>query len=308
MVKKIFLFLLFVVICDTCLPAGRVRYAIAEDKIIAIVNCDVITQKDLNDFIGFMSMQLSRDYKGRELEEKIQSMKLDLLDRLIEDRLILQEAKKNNVKIDENRVKARINEIKKRYPSDAEFKDDLAKQGLIQADIESRTREQLLMYEIVEQMVKDKIIIRPDEVTSFYNKNIKEFVSGEERELETVALENDDLARTVSYELRAGKKLVDLAAKYPLTVNKLNARRQELRKDIEDTVFKLDISEVSNPVKIDDKYYVFKLDNIIPARQLSLPEVQDKIYAFIFEKKMQEKLTKWLDELKQKSYIKILQN
>lgn len=280
----------------------------AEDKIIAIVNSDVITQKDLNDFVSFMGMQLAREHKGRELEKMIQAMKQDLLDRLIEDRLILQEAKKNNVTIDESRVKAKMNEIKKRYPSDMEFKDDLGRQGLTQADIESRIREQLLMYEIVEHMVKDKILIRPDEVTSFYNKNIKEFLSPEERELEAVTLENEDLAKTVSYGLKSGKKLADLAARYPLTVNKLKVRHQELRKDIEDAVFKLGISEVSEPVKIDDKYYVFKLENIIPSRQLILSEVQDRIYAFLFDNKMQEKFAKWSDELKQKSYIKILQN
>jgi len=280
----------------------------AEDKIIAIVNCDVITQKDLNDFVSFMSMQLSKEYRGRELENKIQSMKQDLLDRLIEDRLILQEAKKNNITIDESRVKAKINEVRKRYYSDAEFKDDLIKQGLTQADIESRIREQLLMYEIVERMVKDKILVRPDEVTSFYNGNIKQFVSTEEREAEAITLENEDLAKTISYELKAGKKLIDLATRYPLTINKLTSRQGELRKDIEDVVFKLGISEVSNPIKIDNKYYVFKLDNIIPPRQLSLSETQDRIRTFLFEKKMQERLTKWLDELKQKSYIKIPQN
>jgi parvulin-like peptidyl-prolyl isomerase len=306
MSKKLKLFILICALALCVLPFTFTCFA--EDKIIAIVNSDVITQKDLNDFIGFMRMQLSADFKGKALEEKIQSMKQDLLNRLIEDRLILQEAKKNNIRIDENRVKARISEVRGRYASDAEFKEDLAKHGLTQADMESRFREQLLMYEIVEQMVRSKIIVRPEEVTSFYNKNIKEFVSGEEREVETVALENDDLARIVSYELRTGIKLVDLAARYPLTVNKLNARKEELRKDIADVVFKLGVSEVSNPIKIDDKYYIFKLENIIPSRQLSLSEAQDKIYAFLFEKKMQEKLTKWLDEIRQKSYVKISQD
>ncbi len=62
----------------------------AQDKIAAIVNNDIITQKDLDDFLNFMRIQLSQDYSGKELENKIQAMKPDLLDRLIEDRLILQ--------------------------------------------------------------------------------------------------------------------------------------------------------------------------------------------------------------------------
>ncbi len=68
--------------------------AYAQDKIVAIVNEDVITKRDLDEFIVFTRIQLSREYQGRELETKLQSMKLDLLNKLIEDRLILQEAKK----------------------------------------------------------------------------------------------------------------------------------------------------------------------------------------------------------------------
>ena len=83
---------------------------------------------------------------------------------------------------------------------------------------------------------------------------------------------------------------------------------EELRKEIEHTVFNLKIGEISNPVKIDDKYYIFKLNNINPSKQLNLSEVQDKINAFLFDRKFQEELKKWLDELKKESYIKILQN
>jgi parvulin-like peptidyl-prolyl isomerase len=299
-------FLSLAIVCILVLGAWNFN-SYADDKIVAIVNNDVITQKDLNDFINFTRMQLSKEYKDSDLEEKIESMKVDLLDRLIEDRLMLQEAKKNKIKIEENRVKAKINEIKKRYNSDAEFQADLSKQGLVEADIETKIREQLLMYSIIEIEVKDKILIRPDEVTDFYNKNIKEVISGEERELEVITLENEDLAKSFSFGLKSGQKLVDLAARYPITVNKLKvSNKEELRKDIEEAVFKLYIGQVSDPIKIGDKYYVFKLDNIIPSRQQPLSEVQDTICAILFEKKMQEGLTKWLDNLKKQSYIKII--
>jgi parvulin-like peptidyl-prolyl isomerase len=82
----------------------------------------------------------------------------------------------------------------------------------------------------------------------------------------------------------------------------------ELRKDIEDVIFKLGIGEVSQPVKIENKYYIFKLENIAPPKQRILSEAQEIIHDHLFERKTEEELTKWLDELKKKSYIKILQN
>jgi hypothetical protein len=47
----------------------------AQDKIVAIVNKDIITQKDLTDFINFARMQMLTEYKGEQLEAKIQAMK-----------------------------------------------------------------------------------------------------------------------------------------------------------------------------------------------------------------------------------------
>ena len=281
-------------------------YCFAQDKIVAIVNNDIITQKDLIDFINFTRMQLAEDYQGEKLESKIQSMKINLLDRLIEDRLILQEAKKNNIKADENRVKAKIDEIKKRYNQDSEFQEVLARQGLVQADIEARIKEQLLMYNIIDIKVKSRIVVNPTEVTDFYDKNLEALKLSEIRELEVISIKDVNLASEISGNLKNGQRLEDLIKKYSLSVDKLRVTEKgELRQDIEKAVFKLKPQEISGPIKVQETYYIFKLDNIISARQPSLSEVQDKIHGLIFNQKMQEELTRWLGELKKNAYIKI---
>jgi parvulin-like peptidyl-prolyl isomerase len=281
----------------------------AQDKVVAVVNHEVITQKDLNDFLNFIRMQYSRELKGKVLEEKISTMRQDLLQRLIEDRIILAQAKIENVTADPDRVKAKIADVKRRYPSDAEFVRDLAKQGLVQADLENKVREQLLMYNVIEQKVRSKVVVWPDEITKFYEQNKRQFLKPEERILTIMILPNEDLAKTVSYQLRVGSKLDDLVVKYQFTIDKLSALKgQQLRSEIEDTVFKLGIKEISNPVKIDAQYYVFRLDEIVGSQQQSLDEAQSKIQMYLFEKKMQEALAKWLNELKKQSYIKILEN
>ncbi len=307
-----------------CLPAGM-RYTLydlyAKDRIIAIVNNEVITQKDLNDFINFMRMQLSQEYKGEELESKIQSMKLDLMDRLVEDRLILQEAKRvleeakinknarliNQLDVDQNRIKAKINEIKKRYPLDAEFQNALSQQGLTQADIELKIKEQLLMYNIIETNVKNKIIVNPAEVTDFYQKNIEKFKTAEQRQVSLITINDAKTANDIDNKLKETQDFSDIINKYSLKVEKISVQQnKELRKDIEDAIFKLNIGEISAPIKADDTFYIFRLDNIVAPKQENLPEVQDRIYAFIFDTKMQEELAKWLDGLKAQAYIKIL--
>jgi parvulin-like peptidyl-prolyl isomerase len=256
-----------------------------------------------------MRVQLSTEYQGEQLESKIQSMKLDLLDKLIEDRLILQEAKKDNIKINPERIKARVSEIKKHYGSDSELQNSLVKQGLVQADLEEKIREQLLMYTVIDIEIRSKIIIKPGEVTDFYQENTGKFILPEQREFESITIDNESLANEVFDNLKSGQNFQEVANKYSLTINKLNCDSGgQLRKDIEEALFKMNIGQISAPVKIENNYYIFKLNNIITSRHQNLSEVQDEIQAMLFNKKMQEALVKWLDELKGRSYIKILQN
>ena len=276
---------------------------------VAVVNNEIITQKDLNDFLNFIRMQYSRELSGKDLEEKVSSVKQDLLQRLIEDRIMLQQAKAEKITIEPARIKAKVNEIKKRYALESDFERDLARQGLVQADLENKIREQMLTYNIVEQKVRAKVVIRPEEVTDFYNQNKSKFIKPEERFLTVIILQDESTAKSLSYSLRLGEKFESLATRYTFTADTLSVSQgQSLRNEIENTVFKLGLSEVSDPVKIDGQYYIFILDEILPIRQMDLAEAQEKVQAYLFDKKLQGKLTNWLDEIKKQSYIKILED
>jgi parvulin-like peptidyl-prolyl isomerase len=278
-----------------------------EDEIIAIVNKDIITQKDLNDFLNFMRMQLSSELQGRQLEERIQAMKVDLLQRLIEDKLILQEGKKADfIKIDENKLKVRVNEIKKRYPSESEFKEELKRQGLTQSDIENKLREQALMYAIINYKVKSKISVSPSEVTHFYEQNKEQFITPEVRDISVVQTQDKEIAYLFAKKVKGGTDFKTASKEYSLTVDSLSvANNGQLAKNIEEIVFSLGLSGISEPIKMGDNYFVLEVNRISPSSQQSLAEVKDKIAAFLFEKKLQENLARWLDELKKHSYIKI---
>jgi foldase protein PrsA len=282
-------------------------FVYAEDKIIAIVNNEVITQKDLADFLNFMRIQLSAEYKGRDLENKIQSIKQDLLGKLIEDRLILRQAKDSNIKPDPARVKARLAEIKKRYSSDLQFQQILMSQGLTQADVEKKISEQLMTLSIIDQQIRNKIVVNPSEVTDFYQKHPQELAVPEERVLEAIAVDKEEVARAIYKELKSGADVKTTADKYGLPVDNFTAARNgSLNPDVEETVFKMALGDVSGPIKIQEVFYILKLEKINLPRNPALPEVQDKIYGFLYEKKMQEAFKKWLDELKAQSYIKII--
>lgn len=277
----------------------------AQEKIIAIVNSEVITRGDLHDFSNFMRMQMAQEYTGKELDDKMGEMQPEFLEKLIEDRLILQQAKKDGIILNPEVLESRINEIKGNYRSEADFHDDLSGQGITQADLEEKISEQMLMYAVIEENVRGKTIVTPSEVTTYYQQYSQDFKEPQLWEFRTLRIDDRDLVNKVSRAVKNGEGLEDLAQKYSLSMNKIRVYQGgELREDIEKTVFDLKPGESSKPFKIDRAYYIFRLDSLIPPRELGLDEVQEDIRLILINNEMDEKMGLWLQELKDLSYIK----
>ncbi|MCX5712647.1 MAG: SurA N-terminal domain-containing protein [Candidatus Omnitrophica bacterium] len=194
-IKFIICVLLFT--CSLFIVDCNLTKIYALDKIVAIVNNEIITQKDLDDFCNFMRVQLAQQYKGKELEEKVQGMKQQLLQKLIDDSVVLQEAKKNNIKVDDARVKARLEDTASKYGSWKNFEEILRRQGLVRADVEKRIRDQLLMYMVIEMKVRQNIKVNPSEITEYYEKNLDKFVAPEKRNLGVLSAKNLDQANLI---------------------------------------------------------------------------------------------------------------
>jgi parvulin-like peptidyl-prolyl isomerase len=298
---------MLIMACMAALVLGFAVLCRAQDKVVAVVNDEIITQKDLDGFISFMRVQLAREYSAVKLEQKIDSMKQDLLERLIEDRLILQEARKGNINIDKSRIKGKVAELKRAHNSEVEFQSFLAQQGVTEADLEQKLKDQMMTYEIIEGKIKNKIVIKPSDITDYYNNNLSQFVVAEQREFVSIVVEDKDLADKVSQSLKSGKAVDAAAAELAVKVNTFTAKKGgELKKEIEDVVFLMNVDDVSEAVKIDNAYYVFKLIKVIPESKQQLIEAQASINRFLFDKKLQENMVDWLNELKKKAYIKIM--
>ena len=129
----------------------------------------------------------------------------------------------------------------------------------------------------------------------------------EKRNLDTLSIKDIDQANLIYAELKKGKNLENIAKEYSLRVDSISAfKNGELKKDLEETVFKLKTGEATQPIKNGDTYYIFVLVSIEAPKQQELASAQEKIYEFLYENKMQEQLAQWLEELKKHSYIKIL--
>ncbi|MFH1201362.1 MAG: peptidyl-prolyl cis-trans isomerase [Candidatus Omnitrophota bacterium] len=289
-----------------CLILSFTPFAQAnQDQIIAAVNNEAITQSDFNEFLRVMYVDLRAQYSDDQLEENKAEIIGGALENLIKDKLILQEAKKQKLEVKESDVKEKFEEVKSRFPSAAEFEEDLAKEGLTPGILKERLRDRILMQEIVDKEVRSKINVSPSEVTAYYNGHSKDFSVAQSRKVDSIFVKTEGKADEVLKLIKAGKDFGELMKNFSEAQNIEVVSRGVLLKNIEDAIFSLEVGGTTGILKTNEGFYIFKLIEEIPGRAKELKEVQDEIFNQLREEKFRLLLNEWLDNLKKNAYIYI---
>jgi len=81
------------------------------DRIIAFVNDEIITLHDLNEAFEPYRKKIDDNYKGPDKNQVVAETKLSLLNRMIDNLLIEQEAKKSAIVVQDEEVMASIRDM-----------------------------------------------------------------------------------------------------------------------------------------------------------------------------------------------------
>ncbi|MCM8786531.1 MAG: SurA N-terminal domain-containing protein [Candidatus Omnitrophica bacterium] len=271
-----------------------------EIKIIAKVNNEIITSKDLDDFCKMLTYRLE---ENSALSTTDENFRKEALERLIEDKLILEFAKKQNLQIPSSLIDEKINQIILNFPSQEEFEEFLIEKGLNITGLRKRIEEQILVKAILTQYVHTYISISPQEINDFYNQNRDIFVSPAKYIILIAnAQDKDDLIAIGKYIKMEGLEKAKI--KYTDILTELEGSEDTLRREILKIVQKLSTDEFTIK-KIDNRYYLIYLEKIIPSQQLSFDEAKENVRTYLYNLKFKERFHQWVSQLKKKASIKI---
>ncbi|MFH1239337.1 MAG: SurA N-terminal domain-containing protein, partial [bacterium] len=107
---------LLLVVCALALNAAG-AWAKVVNKPVAIINGDIITLEDYKKVADPMIEQYSRIFTGADKETKMSELKKYVLNQMIEEKILLQEAGKKKIKITEVDVDQGLKELKKSFNS-----------------------------------------------------------------------------------------------------------------------------------------------------------------------------------------------
>lgn len=284
-----------------------------QDAIIAVVNDELITAKDLQDYVRqTYSSMATEGLSQNELQALKQELEINGLNKLIDDKIILDHANKIGLEVREKNIDDRLAEIKSRYLSEQVFLESLIRNGGTITEMRNKIRDQFKIKYIIEHEVKSKIYVNPQEVTKYYDRNKKEFQRKERVKLDSIFIPfKDDKsqaqrnAEEALQMLKDDKDFKEVASKYSQSPSLGFIEKGQLKSNVEQIIFNLKLNEISEAVEVDTGIFIFKLLEKQPAQAATLQEVKDYIYNKIYKQKFVSKYTQWLDGLKKKAYIEI---
>jgi foldase protein PrsA len=260
------------------------------DKVVAKVNNENITQNQLNE-------ELNKQYGFETLQN------------LINQVLVLQEAKKKNITVNEKEIEEEIYKTALNMGGIEKLKDQLKARNVNFNDYKQKVKLDLLLRKLVVSELSE------DELRVFYD-NIKGSLPMVE--VSFIMVPDKDLANSIIDNLKRGASFEKLSETYsqdPLTKDTKGYAGFLLRGDIsnasptfkalDEAIFKAPKrGEIIGPIEINYKgqklYYIVKYINVLQSYQEVKPKLQEIL--------AQQKSNEYIQKLRKNANIEILYN
>ncbi len=127
------------------------------DKTLAVVNGDAIMQSEFDKTAAPIMEQYTQSVPpASQSADKLAEIKKKLLDQMIDERLLKQEAKKAKIKVTKRDIEDGMKTVKKRFDSEEDFQKELRREDISQPAFEKRIEDQLMVMKLIESEVKAK--------------------------------------------------------------------------------------------------------------------------------------------------------
>lgn len=245
------------------------------DSIAVVVNEDVITSNELADKIRYYENQI-RLSSGSISD--MDSLKKQVLERMIRDKAQLQQAAQLGIQIDDISLNRMIDAMaKKNNISLNELRTTLEQEGIDFGDFRNQTRDELIIQELQKRMVADKVNVTPQEVKQFMDSNVQQEKSGTEFHLLHILIatpedaspediqQSQKKAENIYQQLLQGADFKQLAIRESNGSNALKGgdlgtrKANELPELFLQAIEGLQQGEVSQPVRSASGFHLLKL-------------------------------------------------
>jgi len=318
-------------ICVTIILAIGLAYmadaAVMMDRIVAVVNDEVITLTELDRAFEPYAKNIEASYKGNDKETVLKENKAALLQRLVDQILIEHEAKKAGAGIaavkDEEVTDVLKDMLAKNNISMETYLKKLAAEGNSLESVKKEIKGQMLRMKLLRREVQSKILITDEEIGEYYDKHRQEYEGKEAVRIKQIFLpapvdagkmtrENTkEQARQLRERILKGEPFEMIAAQYskgPAAAQGGDigfVERGVILPNVEKAAFDLSAGQISDVIESEIGFHIIAVVDKRGAGLKPLSTVRYEIKAKIEDEKVAKKYDEWIEDVRKKSFIDI---
>jgi len=293
------------------------------DRVVAVVNQEIITLSEVEKWVGPLKEEIVVEDRLQR-RERIEELRRQVLSKLIDEKLIDQEAKKSGIKISSKEIDAAVDEVKRRNAvSEEDLEKALAVQGLTLEAYKKEIEKGLQRQKLIHWSVKVETKAGEKEFRDFYQKNVGRYRTNETYRPGHILLtvpkgatpeETREIRKKgekILERIKTGEDFGEMALLYSQDASAKNQgdlgyfKKGELVPAFERAALRLKVGEVSGLLRTDFGFHIIKLLDRKGLEPLPFEEVREKVKADYYDGEMEKAFKQYLSTLKEKAVIEI---
>lgn len=279
------------------------------DRIVAVVNDDLITLSDLNRYISSIPPGTAEIDRDRVLND------------LVEQMILEQEAAKLGITVSDPEIDMSIENIRtKAGMSHEQMEEMLKKENLTKEQFRKQWRLQIISGKLVNSIVKGRVAVTDDEIENLYKEYYGNIENSDEVQIAHILISVNEQqperalekASRIAELAKSGNDFSKLVAEYSDdTFSKEKEgvlgyfKKGELVSELEAVVAITEVGEVSGPVQTASGYHIIKVLNRNTLDSNSVDTYREQLRQEIYKKKVAEELQKYIATMRENAYIEI---
>lgn len=282
------------------------------DKILAIVNDDIITMSDVEKFV-----RVEKEGRFTSVDNYFRDASLkDKLDVFIENLLVQQQAKKLKIEVSEKEVEAVVESIKKQnLITDEELKEQLRRANSSYKAFLEGIRSNLIRSRVLTRTMSQDVTVSEAKLKEYYDANPDEF-RAEEYRLQQVFISNrrQDATRRAQAAyamLQQGAPFDQVAMEYSDDQSAKTGgdigyvSKEDLVPELRQAVGLLATGTYSIPVLTPYGYHIVRVLDVKKNEALPFDAVKDSIRERVVQKESERQYKEYVRKLRAASYIEV---
>jgi len=278
------------------------------DRVVAVVNNDIITLSDLQ-----------REASLKKTEGKVDDRAL--LEDMIDRKLQMAAARRAGMDVTDKELADAVADIMKRNSFDLkQFEAALAKEGLTLEQYRTELREQMTLSRMFNKYIRAGLSVDETEVRAYYDRNIKQYTLPEEIRLRQIFFPLPDNASPAKIaeikekcgeifsRAKNGEDFVGLVRKFSQGATASQdgdlgfTQRDSLLPEMEAATKTLKAGDISRPFPCAGGYNIIKLEEVrTPVKPYE--KVKEEITNMLYQQKVENTYRGWLQSLRSDANI-----